>query len=275
MIVTEARRTRNLLIRLDRGEELPVALLRALGEAEARAAWITGMGTVEAAEIVLYDQQRRELDRTRRIDTPSGIISLTGNAALADGALSLHLSVTLARETDVGLQLLAGQLIWARAFSVELSVLAFDDVALLRSFDERTGLLSLTARQAAAASLAAEPPRASSFAEPQRTLAAAHRAADGPAAAQQYPPATPAAEAPAMPQKPVRIREDVDAYPEVGDAVEHFHFGECTVIGSDGDRIRLRQERDGRVREVALSMLRTEEPTVIDGKRHFKLARKN
>jgi predicted DNA-binding protein with PD1-like motif len=273
MNVTEARRTRNLLIRLDRGEELPLALLRALGEAEARAAWVTGTGAVEAAEIVLYDQRSHDFDRTRRIDTPCGIVSLAGNAAVADGALSLRLSATLARETDLGLQLLAGQLVWARAFSIELHVVAFDDVALLRTPDERTGLPVLTAQKAAASPLA-EPPRASSFAEPPRASAALPRAAD-PHAALQYPPPSPAAEAPVLPQRPARPRDEVEFYPEVGDAVMHFHFGECTVIGSDGDRIRLRQDKDGRVREVALSMLRIEPPKVINGKRHFKLARKN
>jgi hypothetical protein len=59
----------------------------------------------------------------------------------------------------------------------------------------------------------------------------------------------------------------------------HFHFGECTVIGSDGDRIRLRQDRDGRVREVALTMLRIELEKAgaggPDAPRHFKLHRKN
>jgi hypothetical protein len=48
------------------------------------------------------------------------------------------------------------------------------------------------------------------------------------------------------------------------------------VISSDGDRIRLRQDKDGRVREVALAMLRIAEPTTMaDGRRHFVLGRKN
>jgi hypothetical protein len=63
----------------------------------------------------------------------------------------------------------------------------------------------------------------------------------------------------------------------VGDSVTHFHFGDCTVISSDGERIRLRQERDGRVREVSLTMLRIEPPTVdaATGRKQFRLARKN
>ena len=60
----------------------------------------------------------------------------------------------------------------------------------------------------------------------------------------------------------------------------HFHFGDCTVVGSDGDRIKLRQDgKDGRVREVALTMLRieasTDERGGVDTPRHFKLHRKN
>jgi hypothetical protein len=77
--------------------------------------------------------------------------------------------------------------------------------------------------------------------------------------------------------RPVRPQEDVEVYPEVGDHVTHFHFGECVILSSDGDRIRLRQDRDGRVREVALTMLKIEPPTIDaeSGKRHFRLLRKN
>ena len=79
-----------------------------------------------------------------------------------------------------------------------------------------------------------------------------------------------------MPTKPVRQNDEPDAYPEENDTVTHFHFGRCTVLLSDGERLRLQQERDGRVREVALSMLRVGEPTVLeDGHRHWDLSRKN
>jgi hypothetical protein len=84
----------------------------------------------------------------------------------------------------------------------------------------------------------------------------------------------------APPVPPARYRtagHDSDDYPEPGDLVTHFHFGECTVVESDGERIRLRQGPEGRVREVALSMLRIDPPTVhaATGKRHFELRRKN
>jgi hypothetical protein len=159
--------------------------------------------------------------------------------------------VTLARESELGLQVAAGELARARAYALELRVTAFDDVSLARVPDERTGLALLVAQ---AGVVAAEPPRPIAGPAPEGVAAAA------------------------LPQKPVRpAQEAEEVYPEVGDLVTHFHFGECEVIGSDGERIRLRQERDGRVREVALTMLKIEPPSTdpATGRRHFRLARKN
>ncbi|WP_437630947.1 PPC domain-containing DNA-binding protein [Sorangium sp. So ce854] len=325
MNVLEARRARHLIIRLDRGEELPAALVRALDEVEARAGWIEGVGSLEQAEIALFDQASRAHAKTRVLEGPCDVAALSGSIAVQQGETSLRLSATLARESGVGLQLAAGELVWARVYGLELRVTVFDDLPLARTFDERTGLMQLTAQPTALPTIAnelprmapptqaaeppramppapaAEPPRAmppAPAAEPHRAMPPApaaepHRTAPpGPApeAHRAMPPASspephravPAASvvepAPVpLPQRPVRRRQEEEAYPEVGDSVTHFHFGECTVISSDGERIRLRQERDGRVREVSLTMLRVEPPTVdpATGRKQFRLTRKN
>ena len=270
MNIIEARRARHLLLRVDRGEELPSAVLRALDQAEARAAWIHGIGSLEAAELALFDQASRTYGRARRIEGPADILSLEGNVAVHEGAGFLRMSATLARETDVGLVIFGGELVWARAFAVELHVTAFDDIALSRSFDDRTGLALLTSRGASDSMRPAPPP------EPVR-LASAAEPPRAPAATTYGTSAEPPPQAPALPTRPVRPQEEVEVYPEVGDHVSHFHFGECVVLSSDGDRIRLRQDRDGRVREVSLTMLKIEAPTIDpeSGKRHFRLARKH
>ena len=260
MSVIESRRTRHLLVQLSRGEEIPTALLRALDEVEAKSGWITGVGALESAELVLADARNRGYGAVRRIDTPCDVVSLSGSLARHDGAGSLRLSATLSRETELGLEVYAGQLVWARAYLLELHVVAFDDVALVRALDDVTGLPRLGAQGSpgAPAPPPPEPPRAAAPVQPSTQVA------DSPFGA-------------AMPAKIVRPRDEPEFYPEPGDLVTHFHFGECEIISSDGERIRLRQERDGRVREVALTMLRIEPPTTDEatGKRHFKLARKN
>jgi hypothetical protein len=249
----------------------------------------------------------------------------------------LNLTVTLARETDAGNEIIAGQLVWARAFAVELCVTALDDLTLTRTVDERTGLAKLAGRKSAAVlveapvarveapvarveapvarveapaarveqpaapvarielpaapvariELPAAPPRAEPIAMPAAPLrapTASYAPLPGPKtdaarAALHYGTSTAApAEAPTILTRPNRVnkQEQMDAYPEIGDSVAHFHFGECTVISSDGDRIRLRQDKDGRVREVALAMLKIADPTIMaDGRRHFVLGRKN
>jgi predicted DNA-binding protein with PD1-like motif len=277
MNVIEAHRARHLILRIDRGEELPTALLRALDQAEARAAWIQGIGSLEAAEIALYDQAGKNYGRTRRIEGPSDVLSLSGNVSLHEGAGFLRMSATLARESQLGLEIFGGELVWARAYAIELHVIAFDDISLTRAYDDRTGLALLTprARVDSARPAPAEPARPLSV-EPARPLSLepARPVATAAPAAPIVGTDTPA---PAVPARPVRPKDDVEAYPEVGDAVTHFHFGECVVLSSDGDRIRLRQDRDGRMREVSLTMLRIEPPTVDpeSGKRHFRLARKH
>ncbi len=198
MNVQESNRTRTLVIAMDRGEELPVGLIRALGEAEARSAWLSGTGALEAAEIAVYDQATHTWSATRRIDTPTTLVSLTGNAAVEAGVLVLHLTVTLARETDTGNEVIAGQLVWARAYAIELCVTAFDDLTLTRTVDERTGLSLLSGRKSTA--VLVEPPA--------RTAAAAAApapAAVTPAVAPAPAPTPVAAPAAAPAPAPVRV----------------------------------------------------------------------
>lgn len=75
-------------------------------------------------------------------------------------------------------------------------------------------------------------------------------------------------------KRPTKVQEDVE-YPEAGDLATHFLFGECEVVESDGERIRLKQTKDGRMREVSLSVLSVGEPSTSDGRKHFQLARKH
>jgi hypothetical protein len=70
--------------------------------------------------------------------------------------------------------------------------------------------------------------------------------------------------------------EEVDVpSPEAGDLVDHFAFGLCEVVTSDGDRLKIRDAKQpGRIREVSMTMLNVLEPTESEGKRLFRLARR-
>jgi hypothetical protein len=82
-----------------------------------------------------------------------------------------------------------------------------------------------------------------------------------------------------MPLRPVRPpdrEEEEQIVPEAGDVVEHFAFGRCEVVKTDGDRLHVRLGKDGRIKEIALEMLKVSPLPLEEGQttRHYKLARK-
>ena len=108
------------------------------------------------------------------------------------------------------------------------------------------------------------------------TLIAATRETTPAAGAGVGSPATWATAAAASAARTARDDERADdPVPEAGDWVQHFAFGLCEVLTSEGDRLRIRDvEGARRVREVALTMLRVTGPTESDGKRLFHLVRR-
>lgn len=271
MKVTEAHRSRHLVLRLDRGEELPAAIVRALEEADVRSAWISGVGTLEAAELAVFDARQRTYAKSRRFEPGGDVVSLSGNASLLDGTPCVRLFATLARETEAGLAVVGGELMSGRAFAVELLVTVLEDAALARVADDRTGQLALVRGSAAPGPEPSAPARAPSpRSGPEQSSPSIVEMAR--AAVAGEPPQ------PLAPPRRDRPREDFsEVYPEVGDMATHFHFGECKIISSDGDKIRLQQLKDLRVREVALSALRTElvGEDAETHQRTFRLLRKN
>jgi hypothetical protein len=69
--------------------------------------------------------------------------------------------------------------------------------------------------------------------------------------------------------------ENGERFPNQGDLVDHFSFGLCEVLKSDGDRLHIRDMKGpGRIREVAVAMLKVMAPTKQDGKTTFRLLRR-
>jgi len=200
--------------------------------------WVSATGHLEGVEVRVAGEGA---DPVRALRGRLTLLQLTG-------PLGGPFSVTLARATDVGIEVLGGVLVRARAAGVSLVV---HPVA---------APLPAAARAVAATS-------------PVRVEAA-------PAAAPADKTGAVWAAA-AMASARARARdaqEEADdmPYPEAGDLVDHFAFGKCEVLTSDGDRLRIRDlAGPQRIREVSLSMLKVAEVTESEGKRLFRLARKS
>jgi hypothetical protein len=173
----------------------------------------------------------------RRIDGKSAIVSLSGPCG---GPYMIALSRSG--------QVLAGELDNARSAGMTLCVIPGEIAEAPRARERST-------------TTAASAPPPSSSPKPQPAVGGGW-AASALASAEVTREAEP---------------DDVpNAMPGAGDLVDHFAFGLCQVLMGDEDSLKIRDLHGrGRIREIRTEMLKITGPTARDGKRLFKLARKN
>lgn len=219
------------------GEDL-VAALASLGEA-----WVAATGHVEGVELRVASESA---DPTRAIRGRLTLVSLLGPAG---GPLG----VSLARSTDRGLELVGGVLVRARSAGVTALVTPLT----LRSDDATRPL---------------EAPRPADATSARREIAPARARPPEEAPIASW---TAVAEASEEAAEEAEIEPEGEPYPVAGDLVDHFSFGLCDVLTSDGERLKIRDLRGaGRIREVSIVALLVPPPTRRDGKRCFRLLRK-
>ncbi len=255
--VHKSERCRHFVLRASAGDVLPDAIGERLAEEGVACGWLQGSGVLAEVELRAGGGQHGQPGSTRRIAGPVQVLALESSIGLVDGKPALSLRAVLARETDRGLETLAGEIVHARTIALEALVTVFEDLALQRVLDPTTGVSMLDPGPGAA-----RPPVGSAVSVPlPRTPPAAAGAAGWSGALEasaQAPrelsgPVRPSATTGAgvaMPQRPARRGpEQVDApVPEAGDVVDHFAFGRCDVVKSDGERLHLRIHKDGRIR---------------------------
>jgi predicted DNA-binding protein with PD1-like motif len=225
-------KVRHLVIRASAGGVLPDGLMEALRQEGVVSGWVRATGVLADVSLRAYASEADGLGTARLIAGPLQAVTLEGSVGIVDGAASCSLSAVLARETSLGLETFAGQIVSARAVALEIFVTGFDDPPAVVSTSSPGWSAALVA--------SADADRPST---PARQVRPSPHGQHG-----QHVP---------MPSRPVRPEVDLDVLaPEAGDVVDHFAFGRCDVVKSDGDRLHLRIHKDGRVREIALEMLR-------------------
>ncbi len=251
-------------VSLEPGDELVESIKRALADGGYDNAFVVGSGEIEDAEVLSLSASGGARIH-RKLAGACDLIALSGNF----GEAGLELRASLSRETESGASTVGGLLIKATVVSVELRALVRAPQA---GAALRRSVPSAAAPAPPSVPAAPAPPRAEPSAPTIPILAPTPvREVEAP---RPPSPSTPSSGVPLPPK--LRRVESAEIYPEERDVVTHFAFGRCVVTFSDGERIRLQQEPEGRVREVALSMLRIETPTILeDGRKHWELSRKN
>ena len=276
--IHRSQKSRHLVLRLESGDVLPDAICAALRDEQVACGWLRGSGVVTDVELRGYDAAVGTLGDSRRIEGPVQVLSLEGSVGSFQGEPSVSMRAVLVRETDRGLESLAGEIARARAVAFEALVTALDDLALPRAQDGAAGVWLLGAAPSETQGHRSPPARPPTAPAQPPVWSSAIEASDGGDRAPEPRGPRPASTGlgAAIPARPQRREPDLDSpFPEPGDAVEHFAFGRCDVVKSDGDRLHLRVHKDGRIREIALGMLRVSHlDGAEDGKRHFKLERR-
>jgi predicted DNA-binding protein with PD1-like motif len=277
-------RARHIVLRAGDGDVLPDDVARVLGDQGVTCGWIRASGVLVEIELRVFDPMLCGLAESRRIAGPVQALSIEGSVGLDRGEPSMGLHAVLARETDRGMETLAGEIVSAKVIALEAFVTAFEDLQIGRALDAQANVVLFG--DAADARYRPDdeerppaPPAVRAAAAPAPAPAASPWSDVIAASAEQEPmrqAASRGAVGGAIPPRPVRPQraQDESAMPEAGDVVEHFAFGRSEVLKSDGDRLHLKVGKDGRIREIALEMLKVSPLESNGPHRRFKLDRK-
>jgi predicted DNA-binding protein with PD1-like motif len=252
----------------------PESLDHALAEHGIQSGWLSGTAILEDVELRVFDPVAGRAGARRRITGRLEAVSLAGPIVSTENGPFCQLRAVLSRETETGIETFAGQLASAR-------VLLFD------GFLHGTGLAPLDVaaepRVPHVPHVPQAPPSAPSAPSPwaQAISASTERDDDSRPQHDERAYTSPKQNAPTLsdpspmprpPQKPRSTAEEL--FPEAGDLADHFAFGRCEIIKSDGDRLHLKIPRDGRIKEIALEMLKVSLKDEESGKRVYRLDRK-
>jgi predicted DNA-binding protein with PD1-like motif len=271
--VHRSERSRHLVLRASAGDGLPDALVAKLSEEHVTCGWIRASGVLADVELRAFDAELGGLGAARRIAGPVHVLALEGSVGLVDGVPGVSLRALLAREGDHGLETMAGEITAARTVALEVLVTVLEDLSLGRALDPTAGvwLLDSAATPVRAPEVRTWTTAVDASAHVDREPPLLSRAVTAPV------PATAQFTTVQIPQRPARPSMDLDTttlVPEAGDVVDHFAFGRCDVVRSEGDRLHLRVHKDGRIREIALEMLRVTRLEGDSEPRRFKLERR-
>ncbi len=130
-------RARHVVVRATDGDVVPDDLARVLGDQGVRCGWVRASGVLVDVELRAFDGP----GTPRRIAGPVHALSLDGSVGLEHGEPSVGLRGVLVRETDRGMETLAGEILSARVVALEAFVTVFEDLAIGRALDAKANVV--------------------------------------------------------------------------------------------------------------------------------------
>lgn len=236
------------IVSIGRGEDIVNSLTDACRGLDG---WVQATGVVEAVELRLVG------DGADPVRAPRGRFALVALAGPAGGPYM----VTLSRASEAGAEVWAGQLVRAQSDGVTVFIVPCEATEKV--------MPEIPAPKPNAA------PTPTPAAVPAKVTPAAVQPKDPPPVAPAQSDWAKAALASAAVRRAAEAEHE-PIVPEPGDLVQHFSFGLCEVLMGDDERLKIRDiDGPGRIREIRLDMLTVTGPRDREGKRLYRLERKN
>jgi predicted DNA-binding protein with PD1-like motif len=294
LIFQETTRTRRLVGRIEKGEELIETLTELCKEHDVRAGQIQAVGALTQAEIARFDEASGDYETVFSGDGSFELISLSGNVSRLGDEVVLRLEGLLSAKGPVAPQVFSGQLRSGRAASVEFVLEIFEDLAIERRLDSDSGRLEIRSirrteearteeaqptpqtrpAQSKASQSTANQPAATSD-EPTKKASAepAQHDRDKPIAGKGMSWGDAAGESGGEEAKAEDLYAGVnmeEPLMEAGDMLEHPKLGNCRVMKvEDGEFAHVRLP-GGRIRKLSLEIVEVDFDRAEDGRKVFK-----
>jgi predicted DNA-binding protein with PD1-like motif len=269
------------LLLLEKGDRFPECVVEAVEKAGLTSGTFRGTAVLRDAELRAFDATAAAREGGRTLEGPVEAIVLEGAFGLTRGSLAVTTRAVLALRDSFGDRIAAGSLEGARVDGGELLVTGFAGTDLVRTLRTDAGVWLFQLEAESAASPAIVRGRDEEVKAPARAAApvpsawaALADASDAAASAPIRDARSPKAAPPGRPAIPGGNAGEDDPIVEQGAVVEHFSFGEGDVLKSDGERVHVRFERDGRIREFSLGVLKVTGAGTRRGKPYFKVTKR-
>lgn len=272
MVKVESPNVRNFIVGLE-SAKLPDALIALARDEAVACGWVRGFAVLDSAEVLVTGDS----GRVERILLKGPLTAtLDGAVGLGERDASVSLRGVFSKRGALNVETVAGVLLSGTARHGEAHLIALDDATAALIVDASTGFETLRLGNGKSGPAPAPRTTGSSSSGPLPSLSGAgHEGRHNPS--QVTAGMSAGGSAAGLPLKRITHlkTENEDPTPEAGDLVDHFAFGRCEVVKVDGDRLHVRLDKDNRIKEIALEMLRVTAVESENGKPVYKLARRS
>jgi len=136
-------RNRHIVARLDQGEDFIETLKKFFQRERAKSCVFSGFGYFSKCSLQSLNIEKHALETIFTTDSPLTVSALSGNISTMGSEVVVNCACTASYRMFGQNHVIAGIIQDARVYSLELHLVMFDDLLVVRAFDPITGLVPI------------------------------------------------------------------------------------------------------------------------------------